>query len=279
MIKSPIFIDITGTTDDFIALALASKCQHLQVSGISVWGKEKQSAQKMANGFFPNVDVCAGLEKPLLKSTITPPSPAENVPFDTKATIDENISAFLLHKAVEANKELIIVALGPLTNIAATITSYPEFKECVKAIIIAGGSLLAGDTTPAAERNFACDPEAAQIVMASDIPVFILPIDTTKDFKLSEDDVKSLDKNEINTYIFDNCINKALRGVPAILYTEDSSLFTTDDCFAAVETRGFITRGKLVSDCFSDIQIQHHNATMILDLKESEIKSKLISLL
>ena len=60
---------------------------------------------------------------------------------------------------------ITIVAIGPLTNIALLLATYPEIKSKIKQIVIMGGSSGRGNVTPLAEFNIYCDPEAANIVL------------------------------------------------------------------------------------------------------------------
>ena len=63
-----------------------------------------------------------------------------------------------------------MIAIGPLTNIAILLTSYPEVQPFIKEIVLMGGSTGRGNVTPLAEFNIYCDPEAAQIVFNSGLP-------------------------------------------------------------------------------------------------------------
>ncbi len=71
--------------------------------------------------------------------------------------------------------EITLLAIGPLTNIAMAIRLRPEIETKIKRIVIMGGNVYApGNTTPHAEFNVWFDPEAAKIVLNSQIPQKIL---------------------------------------------------------------------------------------------------------
>jgi purine nucleosidase len=73
---------------------------------------------------------------------------------------------------IEANPGLVLVTLGPLTNVALALQKKPAIAKSVSRCVIMGGApCCEGNVTPAAEYNIWCDPEAARIVMRSGLPV------------------------------------------------------------------------------------------------------------
>ena len=85
-------------------------------------------------------------------------------------------------KAIEgADGELVVFALGPLTNLAAMIANEPELMRRVKHIHLTGGAVWTqGDAFPAAEFNFHRDPAGAAAVLASKLPITVTPLDVTR---------------------------------------------------------------------------------------------------
>ena len=62
--------------------------------------------------------------------------------------------------------ELVVITLGPLTNIARTIREYPGFVHKVKGLVMMGGTLtMRGNVSPVAEANVACDPQACDLYL------------------------------------------------------------------------------------------------------------------
>ena len=90
--------------------------------------------------------------------------------------------------AVEAIRDLIqksddpitIVALAPLTNIALFIRTYPELAAKIKQISLMGGSSCNGNITQYAEFKIFVDPEAAEIIFTSGIPITMSSLDITE---------------------------------------------------------------------------------------------------
>jgi len=80
----------------------------------------------------------------------------------------------------EYEAELAVVAIGPLTNLAAMLASKPDLMRRVGKIVIMGGAVWKpGNVTPHAEFNFYRDPVAAAEVLSSGLPVTIVPLDVT----------------------------------------------------------------------------------------------------
>lgn len=70
-----------------------------------------------------------------------------------------------------------ILALGPLTNLAAAIRHCPNDMQNYARIVVLGGAKFGGNTTPVAEFNFWQDPEAAQIVLDAGLNLHVVPLD------------------------------------------------------------------------------------------------------
>jgi inosine-uridine nucleoside N-ribohydrolase len=77
--------------------------------------------------------------------------------------------------------ELVVIAIGPLTNLSALLADRPAALKRVSRIIIMGGAVLCpGNVTPHAEFNFYRDPAAASAVLASGLPITVVPLDVTR---------------------------------------------------------------------------------------------------
>jgi len=83
--------------------------------------------------------------------------------------------------------EIVLVAIGPLTNIAIASKLCPEFPKLLKAMYIMGGSTYKGNVTPWAEFNFHCDPLAAHVSLqhlCKDTLVHLVPWETCLENRL-----------------------------------------------------------------------------------------------
>ena len=93
---------------------------------------------------------------------------------------EPHIQRALLQAAAKHEGELVIAAIGPLTNLALACKLDIGFPQRVKALYVMGGAERAGNVTPASEFNFHCDPEAAHLVLkkfphAVSAPALLLP--------------------------------------------------------------------------------------------------------
>ena len=75
---------------------------------------------------------------------------------------------------------MTLCALGPLTNIALALIREPDIAGRIKQIVLMGGGFFeGGNVTPAAEFNIYVDPQAADVVFRSGIPLVVMPLDVT----------------------------------------------------------------------------------------------------
>ncbi len=92
--------------------------------------------------------------------------------------------------------DLIIIAVGGLTNIALALELDPGFSARVTQLIVMGGAFgyngHGGNVSPVAEANIASDPLAADVVFCSDIPTTIVGLDVTHEVRIDEVMIQSL---------------------------------------------------------------------------------------
>jgi len=85
-----------------------------------------------------------------------------------------------LVNALSTHDDLEVVCLGPLTNIALAEQSQPGSTSNAKMIYVMGGLVeLPGNVTPLAEYNIWADPEAARLILESNINITMIGWDTT----------------------------------------------------------------------------------------------------
>jgi len=85
-----------------------------------------------------------------------------------------------------------LLALGPLTNLAATARAAPEALHRFERIVVLGGAKHHGSMTPVSETNFWHDPEAADLVLSSRLPVTLVTRDAHRAFVLTPSDLDRL---------------------------------------------------------------------------------------
>lgn len=115
------------------------------------------------------------------------------VPADFQATDFRSVYA----EAIEAHGgELTILAIGPLTNLAAVLGESPELLGRVGRIIVMGGAIWCkGNVAGKAEFNFHRDPAAAEAILSAGLPVTVVPLDVTSQVLLDESHLAHLSRS------------------------------------------------------------------------------------
>ena len=146
--------------------------------------------------------------------------------------IQKSFGKFYLECARKHPNEVILVAVGPLTNVADALKNYPELKDLLKEVIFMGGSLSGGNVTPHAEFNIFVDPEAANLVLRSGLPVTMIGLDATMKAKFSKDELDGLRNlpslySEFSMEIFDSMfrVRKAI-GLETVVFHDSIGLIS-----------------------------------------------------
>ncbi|MEM9953354.1 MAG: nucleoside hydrolase [Chloroflexota bacterium] len=177
------WIDTDMGSDDAVALIMALRADDVNVIGISTLSGNVPLKQAANNARFvaelcgSDVPVYAGADKPLLRPYVDATwfhgedglsgyAQMPHIPPQTQHAVDALI------QAAETHPNLIIVTLGPLTNIALAIARAPHIIPNIARCIVMGGAAASyGNVTPSAEYNIWVDPEAARMVFLSGLPV------------------------------------------------------------------------------------------------------------
>jgi purine nucleosidase len=180
-------IDTDTASDDAVALIMALRAPDVNVAAITTVAGNVGVQQATRNALYTvelcgaRVPVYAGAEKPLLRSheNATWFHGADglgdhNYPQSSQRAGELHASDAIV-ATVEANPGLVLVTLGPLTNVALAVTKRPDIASKVSRCVVMGGApCCEGNVTPAAEYNIWVDPEAAHIVMRSGLPVELI---------------------------------------------------------------------------------------------------------
>lgn len=95
----------------------------------------------------------------------------------------------------DASPMPIVIALGPLTNIARLVQAEPEIARRIPLLVVMGGAVdCPGNVTPWAEFNVWNDPEAANTVLASGLNIRLIGLDVCNRVRLRPEDVVHADK-------------------------------------------------------------------------------------
>lgn len=112
---------------------------------------------------------------------------------EPKAAPDRRHAVEVIRDVIRANPgHVTLVPVGPLTNIAMALLQYPDLAEKTREIILMGGSVGAGNATPAAEANIHQDAEAAKIVFESGIPILMVDLTACAQARVTRSDAGRL---------------------------------------------------------------------------------------
>ncbi|MGD1079843.1 MAG: nucleoside hydrolase [Candidatus Sulfotelmatobacter sp.] len=180
-------IDTDTASDDAVALIMALSASDVRVAAITVVAGNVELRQATRNALYTvelcgaRVPVYSGADKPLLRPYQNAtwfhgrdglgdhnyPAPRQS------AAAPHAVDAII--ETLEQNPGLVLVTLGPLTNIALAVLKRPEIAARVSRCVVMGGApCCEGNVTPSAEYNIWVDPEAARIVLRSGLPVELI---------------------------------------------------------------------------------------------------------
>ena len=105
-------------------------------------------------------------------------------------------AAFICRTVLETPGQVTVVAIGPLTNIAAAIDTEPDVATAMASLVIMGGTVaVPGNVTPAAEFNIWMDPDAADVVFRSGAPITMVGLDVCHQTSFDRDRAARLRHN------------------------------------------------------------------------------------
>jgi purine nucleosidase len=296
-------IDTDTASDDAVALIMALRAPDVRVAAITTVAGNVPVEQSTRNALYTvelcdaNVPVYTGAGTPLLR-------PYQNATWfhgrdglgdhnypAPKQCAKKLHAADALIETIEENPGLVVVTLGPLTNIALAVSKKPEIAAKVGRCVIMGGApCCEGNVTPAAEYNIWVDPEAARIVMRSGLPIELVGWQLSRwDAVLHEDDIgRILDfKNPIAKFAIE-CNSQARKAYKvqtgedgislpdpiAMAIALDPSVGTDWSAhYIDVETESELTRGMTIVDKLN-VADDERNRTVWAPLIEKKKKAK-----
>ena len=202
----PLIIDSDPGLDDALAIGLAVARPELDVLAVTTVGGNADVAHCTENALRllhaygrDDIPVAEGATGPLVGpvvratevhgelgvgTTRLDPSPVPKRP--------EGAVALMARLLAESPEPVAIAPIGPLTNIALLLRLHPELAARIAHLSIMGGSIGEGNTTASAEFNIYADPEAADIVFSSGVPITMIGLDVTHQALLDRDSAAAL---------------------------------------------------------------------------------------
>ena len=275
-----IIIDTDPGQDDAVAILLAlASPEELEVLGIvAVAGNvgldhNSTNARKIVElSGRTDIPVYAGCARPMRRHLVTaehvhgetglngPELPDPTIPLQPGHGVDWIIDTLM----AAPPGTITLCTLGPLTNIGMALVKQPAIAERIQEIVMMGGAYFeVGNITPAAEFNIYVDPEAADVVLRSGVPITMLPLDVTHQVLSTPERLAALrglgNRTGFAVYemlSFSESFDMQKYGWPGaplhdptvIAYLLQPDLFEGRHCNVTVETASELTIGMTVAD-------------------------------
>ena len=296
MQKRKVIIDCDPGIDDSLAILLAVNSPELEILGITTCSGNVKAETGAENALKTlqissslHIPVYIGEENPLKRELVTAQDThgedgmGEN--FYEKVTevkAKENAVDFIID-TLKNNKDVSIIALGPLTNIAkALIKDKDAFNNLDEFVSMGGAFRIHGNCSPVAEFNYWVDPHAADYVYKN-LPkkIHMIGLDVTRKIVLTPNIIEfinRLDKNiaryitEITRFYIDfhweqeGIIGCVINDPLAVAYFIDRSICSGFDSFVEVVEEG-IAMGQTVVDSF-DFYKRDKNSIILTQVDE-----------
>jgi purine nucleosidase len=192
-----VIFDTDPGVDDAMALLFLERHPDIELIGITTaFGNASietttRNAQYLKQQWGISAPIAKGSAEQYDPRRVTHPFPVTihghdglgniDVPDVVDVPLDPRPAHQFIIDAVKANPgEIVLIAVGRMTNLANALKAAPEITDLVKEVIIMGGAVdVPGNITPAAEANIHGDPEAADAVMIAPWKVVMVPLDVT----------------------------------------------------------------------------------------------------
>jgi pyrimidine-specific ribonucleoside hydrolase len=305
MDKIPIILDCDTGVDDAIAIMLANRIAKFDLLGITTVAgnveveKTTLNTLRVLELIDTDTPVHKGAAGPLVGDQITAKmvhgdDGLGGISLPLHRSEITKIAAWdaIYGEAIKRDGTLELIAVGPLTNLAMAFIKYRDLPKHINRIVIMGGSAAGGNVTPAAEFNIYADPEAADIVFSSGVPVHMCGLDVTMQAYYTPDDLEHVAAlgskparffRDVMQGVLSFCLDLGQQGVSmhdplTVFYAADDSIFTTHHVGIRVETKGLLTRGKTVTDLHSDKKMER-NAYIVTDVDREVFQQRVYELM
>jgi len=240
-----------------------------------------------------DVPVHAGSAAPLRR-----PARAGTAPDAADASREGDATAALGRLIRDRPDELVIVAIGPLTNIARLVADDPDAASAVREVVVMGGSYLrtTGRSDLPGEFNFWNDPDAVAAVLRAGVPLRLVGLDVTEQVRLTRAEAQQLEAEggplgRLGSYALawidatarrrprdplaaDSCAMHDALALAAVVHPE---LFDWVSAHVLVETESEVTRGVVVADLGTRVDPPPPNAQIAVGVRVDAVKNWLAS--
>ena len=201
-----VILDVDTGTDDAVALMLAALHPDLELIGATTVNGNvpveycTENSLRTFDWIGVPIPVYEGVSRPIEREDFPIPRgdiQSSNAVHGGYLDIAPSTSTkqstgaieFLIETYRAATEPIILVPVGPLSNIATALAAEPRLRDWIPELMIMGGAHHHGNVTPRAEFNIWADPEAARAVVGSGIrTITMVPLDATHRALVSLDD-------------------------------------------------------------------------------------------
>ncbi|MGN2425492.1 pyrimidine-specific ribonucleoside hydrolase RihA [Klebsiella electrica] len=291
----PIILDCDPGHDDAIAMVLALASPELDVKAITASAGNQTPDKTLRNVLRmltllgrQDIPVAGGARKPLMRELIIADNVHGESGLDGPALPEPDFApqtctaVELMASTLRTSPQPItLVATGPQTNVALLLNSHPELHDKIARIVLMGGAMALGNWQPAAEFNIYVDPEAAEIVFQSGIPIVMAGLDVTHKAQIHDQDIARFRQlgNPVATVVAGlldffmayhrdekwGFVGAPLHDPCTIAWLLKPELFTSVERWVGVETQGKYTQGMTVVDYYF-LTGNPPNTTLLLDV-------------
>ncbi len=301
----PVILDCDPGHDDAIAILLACASPELEVRGITTVAgnvsveKTSRNALKICElAKLDHIKVYAGMTRPLVKDLLTaeyvhgksgldgPDLPEPKRVVEPRHAVD-----FLIDEILSSKNPITLIPTAPLTNIAVALIKEPRIRSSIREIVLMGGAIAEGNTTPAAEFNIYVDPHAADVVFRSGVPISMIGLDVTHQALVLPERLQKIRALGGRTaaaaaelMVFFQEHHRVKYGMPgpplhdpcAVAAVIDRSMFRFKEMHVGIELEGRLTQGRTVCDLWN-VTGNRPNAHVALSIDAERFFDLLIS--
>ena len=267
-----VILDCDPGHDDAIALLLALASPEIRLLGVTTVSGNQTLEKTTANAIRvldhvgrQDVPVAAGANRPLVRERHTAAEvhgesglDGPSLPPPSRRSEQTHAIDWIASAVVASADPVTLIATGPLTNVALLLARHPELESELERIVLMGGAIGEGNTTPAAEFNIWVDPEAASRVFQSGLDLTMVGLDVTHRALMTPAHTERLasagtaGKLVADLYDFYARFHRreyGWEGAPlhdavAVAHVIDPTLLTTSHCGVVIDTGPEPSRGR-----------------------------------
>ena len=272
-----LILDTDPGLDDALALFLALASPEVQLEAITTVSGNVHVDLTTRNALTllelarrTDIPVARGCDRPLLRQPVFADYVhgqnglgGVELPEPQLQPVSQHAVDLIIERVMAAPREITLVPVGPLTNIALALRKEPRIADRVREVVIMGGALrVPGNVTPEAEFNIYADPHAAHIVFHAGWPIRLVSLDVTNKTLLQPEQVQALASNgspvtRLIQQMVDNFLDTfgRPRGLTAFQMHDplclsaafQPEMITWEPAYVDVELAGSLTLGETVA--------------------------------